>query len=77
MPRTARTPAAPTFEESIGRLEEIIEAMERGEPSLADSLALYQEGVELAERCRVELQSAELRVRELSQRAGVEEAFGQ
>ena len=35
-----------TFEERMARLQEIVEALENGQPSLEEGMALYQEGIE-------------------------------
>ncbi len=40
------------LEESLGRIEEIIRELEKQEISLADSLRLYKEGVELVSFCQ-------------------------
>ena len=40
-----------TFEEQIGRLEEIVALLERGDAQLADSLALFEEGTKLIAAC--------------------------
>ena len=40
-----------TYEEAMARLDEIINLLENNKVSLDDSIALYQEGVELASYC--------------------------
>jgi len=57
--------AAPSFEESIRRLGEIVDALESGELPLEDSLRLFEEGVKLARASQAKLDSAEKRVEEL------------
>lgn len=54
-----------SFEESYERLEEIIRKLEEGQLSLEESLALYEEGVQLARHCERTLDAAELRVTQL------------
>lgn len=54
-----------TFEECYARLDEVIEALETGDRSLEESLALYEEGVRLAAHCEQQLRAAELRLTEL------------
>lgn len=54
-----------SFEESYERLEEIIHKLEEGQLSLEESLALYEEGVQLARHCERTLDAAELRVTQL------------
>ena len=39
------------FEDTLGRLEEIIESLERGEPDLAAALSKYETGVRLLTQC--------------------------
>jgi exodeoxyribonuclease VII small subunit len=41
-----------TFEERMARLQEIVEALENGQPSLEEGMALYQEGMECSLQCR-------------------------
>jgi len=50
------------FEENIRRLDEIIAAIEGADMSLEASLALYKEGVALAETCSKTLDAAEKEV---------------
>jgi len=52
----------PAFEESLKRLEEIVDKLEGDELSLEDSLALFEEGVKLAEECGRRLDAAEKKV---------------
>jgi exodeoxyribonuclease VII small subunit len=54
------------FEEAYQRLSETAAALENGNLSLDKSLALYEEGVALAERCKELLDKAELRVKQIS-----------
>ena len=67
-----------TFEENMGRLEQIVRAMERGDVALEESLKLFQEGTELVRNCGKLLDEAELQVKKImTDEAGnpVEEAF--
>jgi len=57
-----------TFEEALGRLEEILAKLERGDGSLDELLHLYEEGVGLIRVCNEHLESAEQRVRMLQLR---------
>lgn len=50
------------FEESMGRLEEIVNQMESGEQSLEDTLRLFKEGMRLSEYCSSVLQEAQRKV---------------
>ena len=58
-------PIAASFEDSIRRLGEIVEALENGELPLEDSLRLFEEGVKLARASQAKLDGAEKRVEEL------------
>ena len=67
-----------TFEESMGRLEQIVRAMERGDVPLEESLKLFQEGTELVKSCGKLLDEAQLQVNKIMVAADgspVEEAF--
>jgi len=55
-----------SFEEAIGRLEEIVRQLEKGDVPLEDSIRLYEEGMKLGKMCRKILDEADLRVRQLS-----------
>lgn len=50
------------FEESIKRLDEIIEKLENNETSLEDAIEIYREGASLLVNCRKQLEQAELLV---------------
>jgi len=53
------------FEKKLGRLEEIVQKMERGELALEDSLKLFEEGVKLSRECHSRLNEAEAKVKKL------------
>lgn len=57
---------AANFEEAYNRLAETTTQLERGGLTLEQSLALYEEGVKLAQRCDELLAQAELRVSQLT-----------
>lgn len=61
--------AAMNFEESMKRLETIVEELEGGELSLEDSIARYEEGVQLSRRLTQTLDEAEKRIERLVERA--------
>lgn len=50
------------FEKAMARLEEIVEALEKGELSLEDSLKIFEEGIRLSQVCMSKLDEAEKRV---------------
>lgn len=51
------------FEKKLGRLEEIVQKMEKGELALEDSLKLFEEGVKLSRECYQRLNEAESKVK--------------
>jgi len=50
------------FEEAMGRLEEIISLLEKGDAPLDQSLALFEEGTTLIKKCGSALDKAEQKV---------------
>jgi exodeoxyribonuclease VII small subunit len=56
-----------TFEELYYELDETVRKLEAGDLSLAESLALFERSIKLAEQCNALLDRAELRVRQLVQ----------
>jgi exodeoxyribonuclease VII small subunit len=54
-----------TFEELYAELDETVRKLEAGDLSLAESLALFERSIKLAEQCNSLLDHAELRVRQL------------
>ena len=67
-----------SFEQSLARLEQIVQAMESGKITLDESLSLFQEGTELIRNCEKLLDQAELRVSKVvaeEDGAPVEEGF--
>jgi exodeoxyribonuclease VII small subunit len=61
-------PAAPTgsFEQSLKRLEQIVETLEEGSVTLDEVLVMYEEGIRLSKDCLAQLQRAELTLKRLS-----------
>jgi exodeoxyribonuclease VII small subunit len=55
----------PSFEESLKRLETVVDQLEKGELSLEDSLKLFEEGTQLTASCKQELDAAEGKVQML------------
>lgn len=51
------------FEQALGRLEEIVRALDGGAAPLDESLALFEEGVRLVKLCSEKLDSAEQKVK--------------
>ena len=67
--REAHPQYAMSFEESLKRLSDVVQALENDGTALADAMKLYEEGIALAQSCRRELETAELRVTELRAKA--------
>lgn len=51
-----------SFEQAMGRLEEIVTRLEKGECDLDESLKLFEEGAKLAHACNDMLDKAEQKV---------------
>lgn len=62
-----------SFEEQIVKLEETVRKLERGDISLDESLALFEEGVKLTKDCQEQLNKSEKKVKILIN--GEEEDF--
>lgn len=58
-----------SYEQALARLEQIIRAMENDKIPLAESLALYEEGVGIVRRLSAELDDAERKIKLLQQNA--------
>ena len=52
----------PSFEESLKKLETIVDQLEKGDLNLEDSLKLFEEGVGLSAACKKEIDEAEGKV---------------
>ena len=61
------------FEESLARLESLVEQMEKGDLSLEESLKTYERGIALSRACQKSLDTAEQRIRILSEKDGADE----
>ena len=59
------TPSPLNFEQALTRLEEIVDRMERGDLSLEESLALFEEGIGLSRQCIQRLDAAEQQIQKL------------
>jgi exodeoxyribonuclease VII small subunit len=55
----------PSFEESLAKLDSIVERLEKGDLTLEESLKLFEEGVQLSAACKQELDAAEGKVQML------------
>jgi exodeoxyribonuclease VII small subunit len=54
-----------TFENSLNRLQQIVETLEEGSVNLEEVMKMYEEGVELSKRCLEQLQQVEVRLKRL------------
>ena len=54
-----------SFEESLERLENLVNKMESGDATLEQSLFWFEEGMDLIKLCQVQLNNAEQKVQEL------------
>jgi exodeoxyribonuclease VII small subunit len=55
-----------SYEEAYSELERIVTALETGDQTLETSLALFERGQVLIQRCKSLLDQAELKVRQVS-----------
>lgn len=67
-------PGKRTFEQSMGRLEEIVKILERGDASLEDALKLFEEGTALIRKCDGMLSTAEQKVLLLTKNGGEDDS---
>lgn len=58
------------FEQSMKRLETIVEELESGELSLEDSISRYEEGIQLSRRLQLVLDESEKRIERLVEKEG-------
>ena len=55
----------PTFENSMQRLDQIVDLMEKNQCTLDESIALFEEGLKLSQQLSVQLKSYEEKVARL------------
>ncbi|MCK9410618.1 MAG: exodeoxyribonuclease VII small subunit [Bacteriovoracaceae bacterium] len=55
-----------TFEQSLSKLEKIVQALEQGDVALEDSLKMYEEGIQLSKECLETLGKAEVKIKQLT-----------
>lgn len=65
MPPKKKDVTQGSFEDSLHRLEQIVEQLEGGSVPLEESMRLYEEGIELSKRCAAKLKDAELTLKRL------------
>ena len=61
----AKAEPAPTFEQDLDRLEDIVAKLEEGGLPLDESLGLFEEGQKVLARCRTLLEKAQVKVEKL------------
>ena len=59
----AESKTAPTFEEALKRIEEIVRSLDDGTAELDRSLELYEEGIGLVRLCSSMLDNAEKKIK--------------
>jgi exodeoxyribonuclease VII small subunit len=62
-----------SFEAALSELESLVEQMETGELSLDQSLAAFERGVKLTRHCQAALETAELKVKVLTESGALED----
>jgi len=55
------------FEDALKRLEEIVQILEKQEVSLDEGISLFEEGIKLKRLCQEKLDSAEKRIKVISE----------
>jgi exodeoxyribonuclease VII small subunit len=65
-----KSTSSPTFEDALGRLEEIAEELEQGDLPLEKAIALAEEGLTLSRICEKQLTEAEGKIEQLVERMG-------
>ena len=55
-----------SFEQSLKRLEEIVESLEEGNVPLDAAVSLYEEGIQLSKECAGRLKETELKIKKLT-----------
>jgi exodeoxyribonuclease VII small subunit len=60
--------AARPFDELVGELQRIVQALEAGSVGLEESIELYKQGLRLHAACEQRLRAAELTITELGRR---------
>ena len=58
-----------SFEEAMHELEQVVNALESGDVALEQSIALYERGAKLKQRCDTKLKEAEEKVALITQDA--------
>ena len=70
MSKSSKTKENLGFEESLKRLEEIVDTLEAGNTPLDESIKLYEEGMTLAKSCMMQLNEAKLKLKKIQRATG-------
>lgn len=54
-----------SFEDTLKRLEEIVDTLEKGDIPLDDAIKLFEEGIKASKICKEKLEGAEKKIKEL------------
>ena len=60
------------FEKALARVEEIATAIEQGKIGLEESIARFEEGMDLVKKCRGFLNEAEMKIQRLEAAGGTD-----
>ncbi|MFA6450656.1 MAG: exodeoxyribonuclease VII small subunit [bacterium] len=71
----AKKDKAASFEESIEKLQELVESIESGGLGLEETIAKYEEGGKIIKACREILDKAELKISKLVENTDRQEPF--
>ena len=64
-----------TFEGALSELQDIIEKLESGSPSLDEMIKLYENGIKIMAFCKKQLDGVELRISTISEKNGIEKKW--
>ncbi len=70
MSKNVKEKGVRSFEESLKRLEEIVDTLEAGNTPLEESIKLYEEGMMLAKSCMAQLNEAKLKLKKIQKNFG-------
>jgi exodeoxyribonuclease VII small subunit len=60
------SPGSNNFEQSLKRLEDIVETLEQGKVTLDETMKMYEEGVQISKSCLEHLSQAEIKLKRLT-----------
>jgi exodeoxyribonuclease VII small subunit len=71
----AKKDKMPSFEENLGKLQDIVDDVEKGELGLQETIAKYEDASKLIRSCREILDRAELKINKLIEGSDETEPF--